>query len=264
MTTTAATTGTRALLVPMMDFSAEVEDETNLWFDYDHVPDRLSCEGITAAQRFQRSPIEPIGWSPSQRWTTYLHFYSLSSPDVLDSPAYDLQRTMNDGRGSDWRQLREARQKAEGRPSPVRSLRTSWIEREVPWGGRRPVEVPEPRVILVHLRHDLGELDDAVNDFVDHHLVREMLMLPGVLGCERYEAVATQSTSAAASTATFRHPRYMDIFDLTTPEVVVSGVFRQYMRSLESFSPEVLEAWRPVGSGVYVQRPSPWRTSVNL
>jgi hypothetical protein len=264
MTVAADTSTRRAYLVPMMDFPAEVEDETNLWFDYDHVPDRLSCDGILAAERWQLCPVEPIGWTPSQRWTKYLHFYRLRSVDVLDSPAYELQRTMNEGRGSAWRQLREARQRAVGRPAPARSLRTSWVERDVPWGRRRPIEVPAPRVALVHLRHDLGGLDEAVNDFVDHQLLPEMLMLPGVLGCERYDAAETVSTSGPVSANPFRHPRYMDIVDVTTPEVLVSGVFRQYMRSLESVAADVRAAWRPVASGVYVQRPSPWHATVTL
>lgn len=263
MTDTTEASTRRAYLVAMMDFPTEAEDETNLWFDYEHVPDRISCKGITGARRWQLTPVTPIGWSPSQRWTKYLHFYALASVDVLDSTAYSLQRAMNDGRGSDWRQAREARAKVAGVRSPSRSLRTAWIERDVPWGHRRPIEVPEPRVSLIYLRHDLGDLEEAVNDFIDHQLAPELLMLPGFLGCDRYVAAATRSTTVPASPSPFRHPRYMDIFQITTPEVAVTGVFRQYMRSLDSLPPELRAAWQPVGCGIYMERPSPWQVSVN-
>jgi hypothetical protein len=263
MTATAAepTTGTRqSLLVPMMDFPREFEDETNLWFDCDHVPDRLSCEGITAAQRFQLTDVEPVGWSPTQRWTKYLHFYWLTSIDVLSSPAYDLQREMNEGRGSLWRQLREARQAAAGRTSPVRSLRTSWVQRDDPWGGRRPIDVPEPRVAFVQLRHDQGDANDAANEFIDNTLVPELLMTAGFLSCQRFEAAEALVGSAPVA-GTFRHPAYMDVYDVTTPEVLTSGTYRRYLSSLK-LDPALKAALTPVGSGVYLQRPSPWRATV--
>ena len=257
---TASQLSPAALLVPMLDFAAEFEDETNLWFDYDHVPERVSCAGILGCQRFQLTPVEPIGWSPDQRWTKYLHVYSLESIAVLTSAGYQRQRDMNGGRGSGWRQLREGRQAAAGRRSPVRSLRTSWVRRPASWTARHPVDVPEPRAILVTLRHDPGPMDAAVNEFLDECMMPELLMLPGFLGCERYEASEPADGFGRASRG-FRHPRYLDIYDVTTPEVLTSGTYRRLVMSLD-LDADLRAALRPCGMGVYVQRPSAWRMTV--
>jgi hypothetical protein len=262
----------RALLVAMMDLPREFEDELNLWYDYDHIPERLSCEGITGCERLELHPVEPAGWTPAQRWTKYMHVYSLASIEVLDSPAYGLQKVMNEGKGSVWRQVRTRRQKA-AQPPKGRSLRTSFVERAVPWHAPAAA-MPEPHVYLVQMRHDAGDRDEAVNDFVDRQLAPELLSLPGFVGCRRYEAPAkalaksspaksspAKSSPAKSSAAKglFRHPKYFDVFELTTPEVLTSGIFRRFVASLASFDAEIVQAWTPAGSGVYFQRPSPWR-----
>lgn len=261
MTVFAAPGARGALLVPMKDFAQEFEHESNLWYDYDHIPERLSCDGILFCERLELYPIEPIGWTPNQAWSKHLLVYSLASIDVLKSPGYLLQKTLNSGRGSVWRQKQSARQKAAQGPKG-RSIRTAWIERNVLWERRRPIEMPEPRVYLIHLRHDLGEMDEAVNDFIDKRFAPELLMLPGFLACERYEAANILYSKSLGEKATFRHPKYMDIFSLSTPEVLISGIYRQYMQSLKSFDQEMIRAWTPIGSGVYFQRPSPWRVMV--
>ena len=259
---TAAVPGARtALLVAMRDFPQEFEHELNLWYDYDHLPQLLSCEGMLSCERLELYPIEPVGWTPDQKWSKYILMYTLASIEVLESPGYVLQKTLNDGKGSRWRQSQARRQKAAQGPKG-RAIRTSWVRRDAPWGERRPIELPEPHVYLIHFRHELGGMDKAVNDFIDERLAPELLTLPGFLGCERYEAVAKLHAKSAGMKEAFRHPRYMDIFSLSTPEVLVSGIFRQYMKSLQSLDQELIRAWTPIGSGVYIQRPSPWRVMI--
>lgn len=248
----------RALLIPMMDLPKEFEDEINLWYDHDHIPDRLSCDGIESCQRMELSPVRPAGWTPEQRWTRYLHVYTLRSIDVLDSAPYALQKVMNGGRGSRWRQDREARMRESG-VSRDRALRTAWVARDVPWAGSSEVVQPEPRCFLLHLRHELGAMEQPVNEFIDGELVPELLSLPGFLGCQRYEAAPQTYKPASEGADAFRHPRWLDIFDLSSPEVLSTSVYRDYLRSLDSVGQELLAAWKPVGSGVYHQRPSPWR-----
>jgi len=242
----------RSLLVVMQDYPAEFEAEMNLWFDHDHVPERLSIEGIEDAERFQLLDLEPIGWRPSQRWSKYINIYTLTSTDVLVSKAYTLQY---DRRGAgQWRQSLDARMAASSRDLGGTNLRTSWRQRPDSWSTSRPVEQLGPRTALVILRNDGGEADAAANAVLDEQLIPELLHVPGVLGCERYEAEGEPAESG-------EQPKYLDLVHLTSPEVAVTGVFRRWVASLE-LSPEVRAALTPVGYGVYGERPSPWRVAI--
>ena len=69
--------GTGLLLV-MIDVDPEFEDELNRWYEEEHLPERLACEGFLSARRFQAIEGRP----------KYLAIYELESPEVLDSPAY--------------------------------------------------------------------------------------------------------------------------------------------------------------------------------
>jgi len=247
----------KTLLIPMMDFPAELEDESNRWFDSDHVPERLSCDGIIACSRFQLTGIEPYGWTPAQRWTKYLNVYTLRSADVLTSPAYLLQRDMNGGRGSSWRQERELRQLEQGRSSPSRSLRTVWMRRPSPWQHGVQVKAIGPRVIYVVLRDVDEALDDAFNDCMDNEYIPELLSTPGFTRCERY-AAGTPLQETAGRPRLMSQPRYLDIYDLTTPEVATSRAYALYLRSVSDTWRRLEAAMSTRGSGVYLQRPSPW------
>ncbi len=252
-----ATATRKSFLVPMLDFARDFEAETNLWFDTDHVPERLSCDGIEWCERFQMADVEPANWSAAQRWMKYLNFYTLTSIDVLDSKAYALQRDMNDGKGSAWRQYREARQKRAQQPSPARSLRTMWVQRDDSWSDSRLLDQQGARAIFVVLRDHGGENDAALNSYLDEQYIPELLHIPGFLGAERYEAAASVKDVGARGA----QPQYMDIYDISTPEVVASGAYRRFLASLD-VPADVKKALVPVGSGAYAQRPSPWLVSV--
>lgn len=251
----------RALLVPMLDFPSDFEEETNLWFDFDHVPERLSCDGIEFAERFQLTDIQPVGWNAGQRWMKYLNFYTLTSTDVLESEAYRLQYQRHDGHGGPWQQSREERQTLASRRSPARSLRTSWVRRDDDWTDKLLLDQAGPRTILVALRNDGGEHDAAANSFLDSVLIPELLNVPGVLGCERYQAAGPLVGGGARVGQSLPQPTYMDIVYLGTPEVAVSGRFRLWATGLD-IQPELRAALTPVGYGVYAERPSPWRVTV--
>lgn len=69
--------GTGLLLV-MIEVEPEHEEEFNRWYDEEHFPERLRCEGFLSARRFQAVEGEP----------KYLAIYELADPEVLDSEAY--------------------------------------------------------------------------------------------------------------------------------------------------------------------------------
>lgn len=260
MTSETSDAKARALLVAMKDFHPDYEAETNIWLDYDHIPERLSCDGIESCQRLELYPLRPAGWDPTQQWLKYLSIYSLRSLETLQSPAYKLQKQINDRLGSLMRQNRRARKRAE-RSGKDRSLRTIWSERKVPWDRRRELAMPSPRVCLLQFRNSLGALDQPVNDFIDTQLVPELLSLPGFLGCERFEAGVTDIEKHSAPP--LMHPVYMDIYDISTPEILVSGPYRDHLASIDYPTPDIQRACTPSASGIYVERPSPWRPQLS-
>ena len=73
--------GTRrgsGLLFVMIDIEPEFEEEFNRWYEEEHLPERLACEGFLNGRRFQALEGGP----------KYLATYELETPEVLDGPAY--------------------------------------------------------------------------------------------------------------------------------------------------------------------------------
>ena len=69
--------GTGLLLV-MIDIDPDFEDEFNRWYDEEHFPERLACEGFISARRFMAVEGAP----------KYLAIYELENPEVLEGEAY--------------------------------------------------------------------------------------------------------------------------------------------------------------------------------
>lgn len=72
----------RGLLLVMMEPEEGYADELNAWYDEEHLPERLSCPGFTAARRFELLEGSPEGQP------RYLALYDLESAEVLSSEAY--------------------------------------------------------------------------------------------------------------------------------------------------------------------------------
>lgn len=243
--------GRKTLFAFMHDHPGAVEDDSNRFYDFDHIPDRLSCEGWRGAERFVLADVEPAGWTPAQRWTKYLYLHVLDSVDALASPA----RTAFDG-GSPWARAQREAQRSAGVVSPNRGLRTGWVQRDSPWLGAISYRMPPPRALFVVLRDIDPAHADEVNAHLDDEVVPELLACPGFLHCERYEMGARLRN--APGSEDIAPPRYLDIYDVATPEVVSSEAFRLRQATPSDRSRE-LEQWISVcGVGAYLQRPSPW------
>lgn len=251
-----------ALLLPMFDTPSEFEDETNRWFDYDHVPERLSCPGILSCERFVLQDIEPFGWNPAYRWTKYVNFYDLESTEVLTSPAYRAQRDMYKGRGSAWRQECEARTATAGRPSPSRVIRSAWNEMPGMVESRTSgVSQPNPRTLLLTF-WDAADENPRVDiaAWLDEQYMSELACLPGIRSCQRYER-DFHATGERADDARFS-ARFLDVVELSSPEVATSPPYRQWTGSLDGEGRVLSAHRRIIAMGVYLQRPSPWIASI--
>lgn len=66
------------LLLVMIDVDPAYEEDFNRWYDEEHLPERLQCDGFLSARRYLSVEGEP----------KYLAIYELESPEVLDREAY--------------------------------------------------------------------------------------------------------------------------------------------------------------------------------
>ncbi|MDI9979407.1 SDR family oxidoreductase [Rhodococcus sp. IEGM 1307] len=73
----------KALIVTQGDIDPGHEDEFNLWFDTEHVPERANCPGFLSARRFQAVEGGP----------KYLAIYEVENLDVLDTDDYRTMKT---------------------------------------------------------------------------------------------------------------------------------------------------------------------------
>jgi hypothetical protein len=235
----------------MHDSPAHWEDELNRYLDFDHVQDRLSCAGWHEAERFALSDVEPVGWTPALRWTKYLYLHHVDSLDAVTSPAREAFAD-----GSPWARARQRQQRAAGVTVPSRGIRTRWTRRPRPWLGTVSYRMPPPRVLYVILRDIAEDRDAEVNAYLDEELVPELLASPGFLHCERYEAGPPLPGTAGSHDVA--GPRYLDIFDVASPEVLSSESYRLRSSALSDRGRALGQSIIVRGVGVYVQRPSPW------
>jgi len=260
MLTPAAIVGLKTLYMPCLDFYPEVEDEANRWFDKDHIAERLHCTGWLSCERFQRATVEPWGYQPREEWPKYMNMFVVEGPA---GPLRNDQRLQMVSPG-EWRTALNARVEELGLGDAVRRgpaspwfiartiagpRRGVWVQRPSPWANLRTVVMPPPRAILV-LFMDFDPDDVEIDRYRDEAAIPDLLSCAGVLGCERFEAATPEARSEEP------RPRFLEIYDLESPEVVSSAAFR---RNREAVIDSALEAritlW---GSAAYVQRPSPW------
>jgi hypothetical protein len=71
-------TGTKGLLLVMIDIDPEHEEEFNAWYENEHFPERMACKGFLTGKRYLAVEGGP----------RYLALYEMESTDVLTSEEY--------------------------------------------------------------------------------------------------------------------------------------------------------------------------------
>lgn len=211
----------RTLFIPMFgDFAEETRDETNRWFDLDHVPQRLTCPGFVRAERYER--VDRFEAGPCEMHPPrYLNVYHVVDPGVLESEAYHREVAAL----TPWT-LRRTDSGTTGM-----FLRGVWVQQPDAVPARiTPLRASEgPHTWLVRMQN------------TDDEDMPGMLSCPGIVAAERYASVAVDLPGPQASPP----PGFMTIYVLEAPEVVST--------------PEYLAHAAPaLWQGVYLQRPSPW------
>jgi len=66
------------LLMVVVEVGPDDEDELNLWYDTEHIPEKLATPGFRSARRF----------ADTQAPGRYLALYELDDPALVTSPEY--------------------------------------------------------------------------------------------------------------------------------------------------------------------------------
>ncbi|MGH2470006.1 MAG: hypothetical protein ACRDGF_08020, partial [Chloroflexota bacterium] len=220
-------------------------DASNRYFDLDHVPQRLSCPGFLAAERYELAPARLPG--AANQPFRYLNFYYLAAPEVLASAAYARQFSSR----SLWTQR--------AAPAVVgATLRGVWVERPSPWMHNFEPRLASGPTTLLMLLEDAVEPGAAVlgelNRLLDEEIVPGWLSCPGFLSCRRYESGAVDVPGPNPLPA----PRFMTLYQLAAPETVTTQAFQDALgwAAAQRGATQAQSTLR--WQGVYAQRPSPW------
>jgi hypothetical protein len=137
---------------------------------------------------------------------------------------------------------------------PSRGL---WVQRPTTWASGSRVVQPPPRTIFVmFMDFDRGH-DAEVNRYRDEEAIPDLLSCSGFLCCERFEADSPDPPPEKP-----QRPKYLEIFDVESPEVLTSTAFRRNREALGEQAKRLETLISLWGGGVYLQRPSPWRVQV--
>ena len=264
----------KTLYVVQLNFPRGIEELSNRRFDYEHVPDLLSCEGFLGVDRFRLADIEPAGWPVAPRRIEYMNLWHLAGPEVLASEAYRLRSSGPDpcwqGRTNQHRfhALRAAQSKAEGLPDPAPQLgpRMVWDRRPMPWTRPNSTVMPPPRSVFAVFYDVALAHEDEVNAVLDEETVPELLGFAGFLGCERYTGIDVPlgPGHSIARTEPSREVKHMDIYDLGSTEVMTSSEYRAHGDNPSARATRIAPLMRVLERGVFYQRSSPWALAPQL
>lgn len=188
----------RGLLFVMMEIPGEHEEEFNRWYDEEHLPERLGCEGFLSARRYMAVDGPP----------KYLATYDLESVDVLASPPY---------------------QALAQHPSPWTKRITGLVttnlrrvyEEHTPADealGELPADGSGADALFALLTDVVPGGEAELEEWYDQEHMRERMTCPGFLRARRFEVVEGA-------------PRYLVLYDLESVAALESDRYRSYQAS---------------------------------
>jgi hypothetical protein len=170
------------ILIAVMDFSGAAADEFHDWYDAEHVPERLRVPGFLNAER----------WIGAHDPKISVATYDLTSPEVLDSPAYRAVGYENS--------------------SPWTKRVTAKVERLMRFAGEQilPGQEIAPTgagALLLNAMNVAPECEAEFNEWYDTEHVPALAAVPGTLSARRF-----RSDEPGVR-------RYVALYHLASPEV---------------------------------------------
>ena len=205
----------KGLLLVMIDVPAEHEAELNRWYDEEHFPERMACDGILNGRRM----------SAVEGGPKYLAYYDLESPAVLQAPAYQKIAAR-----TSWTTRMAG--------NFTRSMRNVYVE-------IRPEVVNGPRktgngLLLVAI--DVAPQHEAeLHRWDDEEHARERMAIPGFLRVRRFQALEGA-------------PKFLALYDIESPEVLETPEYKYWSGpGTTDFTKRIRAHFNPMMRNVYRQ-----------
>ncbi len=175
------------LLAVWMQPPPDFEDEFHGWYENEHMAERMALPGFLGVRRYVNLDTEP----------KFLALYELATGDALYSDEY-----------------KEARKNSTPLTRKVGQTVTTLLRCEyeqIKSIGPNPIE-PAPYLLVVKMETD-AEHDEELNRWYNEEHLAALAGVPGCLGARRYRA-------------TLGEPKYMAVYELTSPDVRTSAEWR--------------------------------------
>lgn len=205
----------QGMLLVMIDVKPEHEAELHRWYDEEHFPERMVCEGILNGRWMIATEGDP----------KYLAYYDLETPAVLQAPAYQkISARMP------WT--------AEVSRHFTRSMRNVYVEIR-PEVGNGPRKTGTG-LLLVAI--DVAPEHEAeLHRWYDEEHVRERMAIPGFLRVRRFQALEGG-------------PKFLALYDIESPEVLETPEYKYWSGpGTTDFTKRIRQHFNPIIRNVYRQ-----------
>jgi hypothetical protein len=194
-------TAQTALLMIQADVDPAQAAEWNRWYADKHLPDLLRVPGIRTARRFERAPGYD-GNGVAGELQHYLAVYDLDSVQVLESDGFRAAHQPPTWGELDQRMLDQFRNFNRSVMECIGEWTNAGADPAQAGGLQVTALVPEPAY------------EEEYNAWYDEEHVPGIMPVPGVLRARRFRAVEGE-------------PRYLALYDLSSPEVRFGAAFER-------------------------------------
>jgi hypothetical protein len=203
------------LLMVRMDVYPEIEADWNGWYNTQHLPSRLNLTGFVSARRFVVHKGEPKHLSLPELTPEpkYLTLCDLTSTDVLQSEAY----------------LKILREEASLPADSFEAITpklphfSRGVYKQI-YPERGEYKVPDTDVIFA-VGHDMSSTrEEEYNAWYNTEHIPAMNRVPGFVTARRFKMVLGDPLPKSLI-STPSHPKYLQVYDLESEEVLRSDIF---------------------------------------
>ncbi|MBI2322749.1 MAG: hypothetical protein HYU88_11855 [Chloroflexi bacterium] len=213
-----------ALLLIRLDVDPAIEDEFNVWYHEEHIPNMLrKVPGFLSGRRYRAVGLTP-GSQPNPGQQRYLALYELADAGVVESPTYWATRPSS----------ATASERSKRMYGEFRNFARGVYQRVLSCPDLEPADLSAARYVLqVSVEVDPA-VDEEFNDWYNTEHLPLLAAAEGVLRAHRYKVHPAASRLAGDLTT------YVALYDMASPEAMISagwkhGVTTPWTKRIRTF-----------------------------
>lgn len=213
-----------ALLLIRLDVDPAIDEEFNVWYHEEHIPNMLrNVPGFLSGRRYRAVPLPPATEANAGQ-QTYLALYELADAGVVESPAYWAARPSSAA----------ASERSKRMYGAFRNLARGVYRRLLTCPDPEPTDLAAARYVLqVSVEVDPAA-EEEFNDWYNTEHLPLLAAAEGVLRAHRYRL------DRAASRLEGDLTTYVALYDMTSPDAMQSagwkhGVTTPWTKRIRTF-----------------------------